>query len=67
MAACSYHWPFGTRFRIQGDTAHAWVECQDRGGAVGNRNHLDVFFYTAAEGWAWLAQVGDWAEVEVLP
>jgi 3D (Asp-Asp-Asp) domain-containing protein len=62
MAACSDDWPFGTVFLIAGQ----WeVVCQDRGSGVVLPNHLDVFFDTAEEAAAWLAQVGDHAEVEV--
>ena len=64
MAACSDDWPFGTVFLIAGQ----WeVVCQDRGSGVVLPNHLDVFFDTAEEAAAWLAQVGDHAQVEVIP
>jgi 3D (Asp-Asp-Asp) domain-containing protein len=64
MAACSEHWAFGTRFLVAG----RWlVECQDRGSGVVLPNHLDVYFPTAKEAAAWLAQVGDHARVEVRP
>jgi len=66
MVACFTYWPFTTRFRISGDPLDRWLVCTDRGSAVVNRNHLDVFFWTAEEGWAWLQEVGTRAEVEVL-
>jgi 3D (Asp-Asp-Asp) domain-containing protein len=64
MAACSEHYAFGTRFLVAG----RWlVECQDRGSGVVLPNHLDMYFPTAKEAAAWLAQVGDHAEVRVRP
>ena len=63
MAACSMDWAFGTHFLV----AERWeVVCQDRGSGVVLPNHLDVYFDTVAEAAAWLAQVGDHAQVEVI-
>jgi 3D (Asp-Asp-Asp) domain-containing protein len=67
MAACSDHWPFGTRFQIRGDVAHPrGVVCMDRGSGVLDRRHLDIFFDKAEEGWAFLREVGTQVEVEVI-
>ena len=76
VVACSLHWPFGTRFRIVGDTLHpeGLVECWDRGSGVTLRNHLDVHFEDCGiqedpdegTGWWWLQRVGDRAIVEVV-
>jgi len=75
MVACSPHWPFGTRFIIRGDTSFPDGRvCEDRGSAVTASNHLDVFFHDCGDqqdpapgtGWAWLAQVGTEALVEVI-
>jgi len=76
MAACSTHWPFGTRFQICGGSIQDWrvVTCQDRGSAVVSRKHLDVHFADCGDqqdpapgtGWAWLAEVGTQAVVEVV-
>jgi 3D (Asp-Asp-Asp) domain-containing protein len=67
MAAASVDWPFGSRFRIRGDPIHPdGVVVQDRGSAVTRVDHLDVFFESEEEAAAWLAQVGDHAEVRVV-
>lgn len=43
------------------------VLCGDTGGAIeGNRYHVDVWFYYAEEGFAWLAGVGTETLVEVM-
>lgn len=71
MAACSSHWPFGTRFLVAGRYP---VTCLDRGSAVTQPNHLDIHFDDCGNqedpapgtGWWWKAKVGDWAIVEVV-
>ena len=68
MVACSTHWDFGQRFRLHSDNLEAPIEvvCRDRGGAVTQRNHLDMWFPTDRLGRAWLQKVGDRVMVEVL-
>ena len=56
VAACSYDLPFGTRFVIANDPTRSVFVCLDRG-ALPN-TWVDVWFYDAADGWAWQALVG---------
>lgn len=55
-AACSYDLPFGTRFVITNDPTRSVFICLDRG-ALPN-TWVDVWFYNAADGWAWQTMVG---------
>lgn len=55
-AACSYNLPFGTKFRVEGDPSGRVFTCADRGALGGS--HVDVFFWDAADGYAWQSMVG---------
>jgi hypothetical protein len=62
VAACSYGWEIGTRFRFADGRI---VTCEDRGRL--GPSHLDVWVPTVAAGRAEIAQVyGNYAAVEVL-
>jgi hypothetical protein len=63
-AACSYNMPFGTRFRVEGDPSGRVFTCADRG-ALG-ASHVDVFFYNAADGYAWQSMVGVSGTIVIL-
>jgi len=64
-AACSAD-KLGQRFTIQGDPTERTYTCEDTGGAVLN-DHRDIWFMHSDEGYAWWVQVGDRAEITVLP
>ena len=55
-AACSYDLPLGTRFTITNDPTGRTYVCLDRG--VPTPTWVDIWFYDAADGWAWQASVG---------
>ena len=52
QAACDWAY-MGRRFTLNG---HEWI-CNDTGGLV-HGNHVDLFFWDANNGWAYLAQYG---------
>lgn len=56
-AACSYNLSFGTRFQIAGDPTGRTYVCLDRG--VPTATWVDIWFYDAADGWAWQTAFGD--------
>jgi hypothetical protein len=55
-AACSSNLALGTKFRIDGDPSGRVFTCLDRGALT--PTWVDVFFYDAADGWAWQANIG---------
>jgi hypothetical protein len=55
-AACSTNLPFGTRFTIADDPSGRVFTCLDRGAL--SSTWVDVWFYDAADGWAWQSIVG---------
>lgn len=64
-AACSRE-NFGQRFRIIGDPLDRTYTCKDTGGAV-HGEHRDIWFENSDDGFNWSQQVGDYAQVEILP
>ena len=64
-AACSRE-NFGQRFRIIGDPLDRTYTCKDTGGAV-HGEHRDIWFENSDDGFNWSQQVGDFAQVEILP
>jgi len=62
MAACGSAFEMGQHLRIPG--IPGTVQCLDHG--LGPPLWVDAYFYDAADGWAWQAQVGSEIEVEVL-
>ena len=63
-AACSTNLPFGTRFTLANDPASRVFTCLDRGALA--PTWVDIWFYDAADGWAWQALVGTHSEIIVL-
>ena len=63
-AACAFTY-LGQRFRIVGDPSERVYTCHDTGNAVLGV-HRDIFFHSAADGWAWLASVGPRAILEIV-
>ena len=55
-AACSYNLSFGTRFQIANDPSGRTYVCLDRG--VPDATWVDIWFYDAADGWAWQTAFG---------
>jgi hypothetical protein len=64
VAACDAAY-LGQLFRIQGDPANRIYRCADTGSAVGGL-HRDIWFYSAAAGWAWIDEVGHVGVIEIL-
>ncbi|MYE46360.1 MAG: hypothetical protein F4X25_06330 [Chloroflexi bacterium] len=64
-AACSRE-NFGQRFRIIGDPLDRIYTCKDTGSAV-DGEHRDIWFENSDDGYNWSQQVGDFAQVEILP
>lgn len=60
-AACGWAFDLGRHFSIVGDPAGTIYECEDRG--LGGAYWVDIWFWSAEEGFAWLAQVGDYGTV----
>jgi hypothetical protein len=63
-AACSVDLPFGTRFVIANDPAGRVFVCLDRGALA--PTWVDVWFYDAADGWAWQSIVGTRSEIIIV-
>jgi hypothetical protein len=64
-AACSGNMPMGTRFVIGDDPNGQVFTCMDRGAL--SATWVDVWFYDAADGWAWQSNVGTSSEITILP
>jgi hypothetical protein len=64
-AACSSNLPMGTRFVIADDPNQTVFTCLDRGALAAT--WVDVWFYDAADGWAWQANVGTSSEITIVP
>lgn len=64
-AACSRN-NFGQRFRIIGDPLDRIYTCKDTGGLVDGEDR-DIWFENSDDGYNWSQQVGDFAQVEILP
>ena len=60
-AACSYHYPLGTAFALDGEA----FRCNDRGGGINGEPWLDVYCITGDQA-RWVAAHGPYALVEVL-
>jgi hypothetical protein len=63
-AACSSNIPFGTKFYIANDPSQRTFVCLDRGALA--PNWVDVWFYDAADGWAWQSLVGTSSEIVIV-
>ena len=63
-AACSYNLSFGTRFVIASDPSQQVFVCLDRGALPATS--VDIWFYDAADGWAWQATVGTSSDIIIL-
>jgi hypothetical protein len=63
-AACSFNIPFGTRFYIASDPSQRVFTCMDRGALA--PNWVDIWFYDAADGWAWQAIVGTHSDIVIV-
>ncbi len=55
-AACGYAWELGTRFTLEGDPTMRIYVCEDRG--LGPWLWVDIFFWSEADGYAWISEVG---------
>lgn len=64
-AACDVAY-LGQRFRIEGDPTERTYVCADTGSAVSGQ-HRDIWFFYAADGWAWAQQTGGRVVIEILP
>jgi len=62
--ACSSDLPLGTTLRILSDPSRRVLVCLDRG--MLSPTWIDVFFYDAADGWAWQSVVGTVSDIEIL-
>jgi hypothetical protein len=60
-AACSSNLPFGTRFTIVNDPSGRVFTCLDRGAL--SATWVDIWFYDAADGWAWQSLVGTSSDI----
>jgi len=63
-AACSSNLSFGTRFVIATDPARRVFVCLDRGALA--PTSVDIWFYDAADGWAWQATVGTRSDIIIV-
>lgn len=63
-AACSSDLPFGTRFVINSDPSGRAFVCLDRGALT--PTWVDVWFYNAADGWAWQSGVGTYSDITIV-
>ena len=63
-AACSTDLPFGTRFVITNDASGRTFVCLDRG--LLPPPWVDVWFYDAADGWAWQAGTGTVSDILIV-
>ena len=62
-AACGGGMALGQRFTIRDDPTGRVYKCEDRG--LGPWLWVDIWFPTAEEGYAWLAQVGSYGKVRL--
>ncbi len=63
-AACSSDLPFGTRFVIISDPSQRVYACLDRGAMASP--WVDIWFYDAADGWAWQSIVGARSDILIV-
>lgn len=63
-AACSSNLPFGTRFRIENDPTGRVFTCGDRGAL--SATWVDLYFYDAADGWAFQSIVGTSSNIIIV-
>ena len=63
-AACSTDMPFGTRFVIASDPSRRVFVCLDRGALAST--WVDIWFYDAADGWAWQSIVGTSSDIIIV-
>ncbi len=61
QAACGEAWPMGAVLVIEGNPLGPTI-CNDRGQLAPHQ--VDRFFWREGDGWAWSAQVGNYARVE---
>lgn len=60
-AACSSDLPYGTRFTVANDPTGRVFVCMDRGAL--SSTWVDIWFYDAADGWAWQSYVGTVSDI----
>jgi hypothetical protein len=60
-AACSSDLPYGTRFTVANDPTGRVFVCLDRGALA--PTWVDIWFYNAADGWAWQSYVGTVSDI----
>jgi hypothetical protein len=63
-AACSYNLPFGTKFVIVNDPLQRVFVCLDRGALA--PTWVDIWFYDAADGWAFQSIVGTVSDIIIV-
>ena len=63
-AACSYNLPFGTKFVIANDPLQRVFVCLDRGALA--PTWVDIWFYDAADGWAFQSVVGTVSDIIIV-
>jgi hypothetical protein len=63
-AACSGNLAFGTKFIIDSDPSQRVFQCLDRGALAAT--WVDVWFYDAADGWAWQSLVGTSSTITIV-
>ena len=63
-AACSYNLALGTKFRIENDPTGTVRTCADRGAL--SATWVDIWFYDAADGWAWQSLVGTSSNIIIV-
>ena len=63
-AACSSDLAFGTRFIVANDPTGRVFTCLDRGAL--SATWVDVWFYDAADGWAWQSYVGTVSDIIIV-
>ena len=62
-AACSSDLSFGTRFTVANDPTGRVFTCLDRGALAAT--WVDIWFYDAADGWAWQSYVGTVSDIVI--
>jgi hypothetical protein len=63
-AACSYDMAFGTKFVVVNDPTQRVFTCLDRGALA--TPWVDIWFYSVAEGYAWIASVGGVSDIRIV-
>lgn len=63
-AACSSDLSFGTKFVVENDPLRRVFVCLDRGALA--PTWVDIWFYDAADGWAWQSIVGTSSDITIV-